>query len=102
MHYLYHYINNCPHFSSFSKIELISDGKTTILFAPTRSVVPFPGPARNPIFNFRPVWARKTLLSPMFLNMTTNYLVLTDIGASLELRLEGGVEYSAKYYSTET
>ena len=31
--------------------------------SPARPVVPFPGPARNTIFNFRPVWAHKNLLS---------------------------------------
>ena len=49
------------------------DDKTTLFFGPAQSVVPFPGPARNTIFNFMPVWARRNLLSSMFL---TNYLVL--------------------------
>ena len=36
----------------------VRDGKTTIFFSPARPVDPFPGPARNTIFNFRPVCAR--------------------------------------------
>ena len=32
------------------------DGKMTIFFGPARSSFSRPGPARNKIFNFRPVW----------------------------------------------
>ena len=35
--------------------------------------------ARNTIFYFRPVWASENILSSMFYNKTTNYLVLTDL-----------------------
>ena len=42
------------------------DGKAIIFFGPVRPVVPFPGRARNTIFNFRPVWARENLFSSMF------------------------------------
>ena len=40
-----------------------------------RPVVHFSGPARNKNFYFRPVWASKNILSSMFYNKTTNYLV---------------------------
>ena len=49
-----------------------------------RPVVHFSGPAR-PVIQcfilgpFGPVWASENLLSSMFYNKTTNYLVLTDL-----------------------
>ena len=57
----------------------------TIFFGPARPVVPFsarPGPARNTIFIFRPVWARfgprQNLLSLMFYTKTTKTTVIID------------------------
>ena len=41
------------------------DGKTTIFFGPARSSFFRSGPARNTIFNFRPVWARENLFNSM-------------------------------------
>ena len=57
----------------------IRDVKTPKFFCPARPVVHFSGPARNTIFYFRPVWASENILSSMFYNKTTNYLVLTDL-----------------------
>ena len=59
----------------------------TIFFGPARPVVPFfgparPGPARNTIFIFRPVWARlgpcQNLLSLMFYTKTTKTTVINN------------------------
>ena len=57
----------------------IRDVKTPKFFGPARSSFFRPGPVRNKIFYFRPVWARlgqQNILSSMFYNKTTNYLVL--------------------------
>ena len=66
-----------------------------------RPVVHFSGPARNKFFYFRPVSAIENILSSMFYNKTTNYLVLTDLQRR---RLDFGLreEHTAKNYSTET
>ena len=77
------------------------DVKTPKFFGPARPVAHFSGPARNKIFYFRPVWASENILSSMFYNNTTNYLVLTDLQRR---RLDFGSreEHTAKNYSTET
>ena len=68
-----------------------------------RPVVHFfqPGPARNKIFYFRPVWASENILSSMFYNKTTNNLVLTDLQRR-QLDFGSREEHTAKHYSTET
>ena len=58
------------------------DVKTPKFYGPARPVVHFSGPARPIIKNFifgqfGPVWASENVLSSMFYNKTTNYLVLT-------------------------
>ena len=71
-----------------------------------RPVAHFPGPAR-PVIKFfilgpfGPVWASENILSSMFYNKTTNYLVLTDLQRH---RLDFGSreEHTAKNYSKET
>ena len=72
------------------------DVKTPKFFGPARPVIQFfiLGP-------FGPVWASKNLLSSMFYNKTTNYLLLTDLQRR---RLDFGLreEHTAKNYSTET
>ena len=45
-------------YSSLTFILCSRDVKTPKFFGPARPVVHFSGPARNTIFNFRPVWAR--------------------------------------------
>ena len=55
------------------------DVKTPKFLGPARSSFFRPGPARNKFFYFRPVWANENILSSMFYNQTTNYLVLTDL-----------------------
>ena len=59
----------CKVFTKNTRSVLIRDVKTPNFF----------GPARNKIFYFRPVWASENILSSMFYNKTTNYLVLTDL-----------------------
>ena len=82
------------------------DVKTPKFFGPARPVAHFSGPAR-PVINFfilgpfGPVWARKNILSSMFYNKTTNYLVLTDLQRR-RLDFSYREEHTAKYYSTET
>ena len=71
-----------------------------------RPVVHFSCPAR-PVIQFfilgpfGPVWASENILSSMFYNKTTTYLVLTDLQRP---RLDFGSreEHTAKTYSTET
>ena len=61
----------------------------------------FFGPARNKIFYFRPVWASENILSSMFSNKTTNYIVLTDLQRR-RLDFGSNEKHTAKYCSTET
>ena len=86
---------------SYSFIVYTRDVKTPKFFGPARCSFFRPGPARNTIFYFRPVWANENILSSMFYNKTTNYLVLTDLQRR---RLDFGSreEHTAKNYSTET
>ena len=70
-----------------------------------RPVAHFSGPAR-PVIKFfilgpfGPVWASKNMLSSMFYNKTTNYLVLTDLQRR-RLDFSSRKEHTAKNYSTE-
>ena len=68
-----------------------------------RPIVHFSAPARPVIkfFYFRPVWACENILSSMFYNKTTNYLVLTDLPRR-RLNFDSRKEHTAKYYWTET
>ena len=72
------------------------DVKTPKFFCPARPVIKFfiLGP-------FGPVWSSENILSSMFYNKPTNYLVLTDLQRR---RLDFGSrkEHTAKNYSTET
>ena len=87
------------------------DVKTPKFFGPARPVAHFSGPARPgparpviKVFNlgpFGPVWASKNILSSMFYNKTTNYLVLTDLQRR-RLDFSSRKEHTAKNYSTET
>ena len=82
-------------------LMLIRDVKTPKFFGPARSSFFRPGPPRNKIFYFRPVWASENILSSIFYNKTTNYLVLTDLQRR---RLDFGSreEHIVKNYSIET
>ena len=55
--------NDC--FTSFQYMEL-EMAKRLYIFGPARSSFSRSGPARNTIFNFRPVWARENLFGSMF------------------------------------
>ena len=77
------------------------DVKTPKFFGPARSSFFRPGPARNKIFYFRPVWPSKNILSSLFYNKTTNYLVLTDLQRR-RLNFGSREKHRAKNYSTET
>ena len=66
-------MDRCTHYTRFVQILTIRirDGKMTIFFGPARPVGPFPGPARpgparNTIFNFRPVWASLGPFGPVW------------------------------------
>ena len=81
------------------------DVKTPKFFGPARSLFFRPGQARNKIFYCSPFIFKlncsENILSSMFYNKTTNYLVLTDLQRR---RLDFGSreEHTAKNYSTET
>ena len=87
-------------YTEYTHIE-VRDVKTPKFFGPARSSFFRPGPARNKMFYFRPVWVSENILSSMFYNKTTNYLILTDLQRR---RLDFGSreEHTAKNYSTET